>query len=165
MGSQRVFIFPVTVQFEDIDVCGVVHHPNYLKYLERARSHSLKEYGYSLERFLSSDSALALSEFHAKYLRPAFIEQQLFVITQISFIGKSSIKVNQSIVSSLPKIEEIEINEQKIFSLAEILFWAQVELICVDLKSAKLKSIPQELRQAIRINLKSMAINNVNNLT
>ena len=31
-------IFPVTIYYEDTDVTGLVYHPNYFKFFERARS-------------------------------------------------------------------------------------------------------------------------------
>lgn len=148
---QQSSIFRLTVQFEDVDANGVVHHPNYLKYLERARSYGIKECGYSLEKLLSSGLALAISEIHAHYLRPAIIEQELFVINRVNFVGKSTIKLCQAITLNLPTIGEIEAAGEKIFSLPKTIFWAQIVLVCVELKSAKPTSLSQELKQAIKM--------------
>lgn len=150
MRFQQPSIFPLTVQFEDVDANGIVHHPNYLKYLERARSYGLKECGYSLEKLLSSDSALAISEIHANYLRPAIVEQELFVISLVTAVGKSSVKIDQTITSCLPTIGQIETARKSIFSLPETIFLARLRLVCINLKSAQPKSIPQELKQAIK---------------
>lgn len=138
------------MQFEDVDANGVVHHPNYLKYLERARSYGMKKSGYSLEKLLSSGSALAISEIHANYLRPALLEQELFVISQVSDIGKSSLKIYQSITLQLPTNEAMEMAKDRIFSLPETIFSAQLRLVCVNLKSVRAKSLPPELKQAIK---------------
>ncbi|MEI6388381.1 MAG: thioesterase family protein [Spirochaetota bacterium] len=35
----QVFHFPVQIYYEDTDHSGVVYHPNFLKYFERAREH------------------------------------------------------------------------------------------------------------------------------
>lgn len=151
MIFQQSSIFRLTVQFEDVDANGVVHHPNYLKYLERARSYGIKECGYSLEKLLSSGLALAISEIHAHYLRPAIIEQELFVITQVNSVGKSTVKICQSITSKLPTHEERETAVERIFSLPETIFRAKITFVGFDLKSAKPKSLPQELKQAIKM--------------
>ena len=151
MLEQQPPVFRLTVQFEDVDANGVVHHPNYLKYLERARSYSIKKGGYSVERILSSYSALVVTEIHAKYLRPALLDQELFVISRVDAVGKSLIKICQFITPNLPTDEEIETVEEKL-SLPEMILWAQISLVYVDLKSAKPKSIPQELKQAIKMN-------------
>jgi YbgC/YbaW family acyl-CoA thioester hydrolase len=146
----QLSIFPLTVQFEDVDAHGVVHHPNYLKYLERARSYGMKKCGYSLEKLISSGSVLAISEIQAHYLRPALLEEELFVISQVTDVGKTSIKVQQAITLRLPKNDEIHLAEDQNFSLPETIFSAKIRLVCVDLKSAKAKSIPQDLKQAIK---------------
>jgi YbgC/YbaW family acyl-CoA thioester hydrolase len=149
MKLQQPYIFPITVQFEDVDAHGVVHHPNYLKYLERARSHGIKQVGYSLGKFSSSGLVLAISEIHANYLRPALMEQELFVISLVTAIGKSSVKLYQSITSCLPKLEELESVGTDIFKLSETIFWAELKLICIDSESLRTKSIPLDLKKLI----------------
>lgn len=37
--SAKVHHFPVQIYYEDTDHSGVVYHPNFLKYFERAREH------------------------------------------------------------------------------------------------------------------------------
>ena len=37
--TSRVFHHPVQIYYEDTDHSGVVYHPNFLKYFERAREH------------------------------------------------------------------------------------------------------------------------------
>jgi YbgC/YbaW family acyl-CoA thioester hydrolase len=149
MKLQQPYIFPVTVQFEDVDAHGIVHYPNYLKYLERARSHGIKQSGYSWGKFSSSGLALAISEIHANYLRPALMEQELFVISLVTAIGKSSVKLYQSITACSPKLEELERVENDIFKLSETIFRAEIKLICVDSNSFRTKSIPLDLKQSI----------------
>ena len=37
----KAHVHPVQIYYEDTDFSGVVYHPNYLKYFERAREHML----------------------------------------------------------------------------------------------------------------------------
>lgn len=37
--QSKTFNFPVQIYYEDTDFSGVVYHPNFLKYFERAREH------------------------------------------------------------------------------------------------------------------------------
>ena len=37
--TSQVYHFPVQIYYEDTDHSGVVYHPNFLKYFERAREH------------------------------------------------------------------------------------------------------------------------------
>jgi acyl-CoA thioesterase FadM len=50
MKFQSTFLIPLQVKIEDLEVNGVVHHPIFLKYLECARYHSIKECGCSSKR-------------------------------------------------------------------------------------------------------------------
>ncbi|MFN6567566.1 thioesterase family protein [Dendronalium sp. ChiSLP03b] len=149
MKFQQTFIFPLHVQLEDLDVNGVVHHPTFLKYLERARYHSIKECGYSWEKLLSLDCTFVVSEIHANYLKPALIDRELFILGRVVGVGKTSIKFYQSIVTYLPTDVEIEATQERLFSLPETIFSAQIRLVCIDVKTGKLKSIPQEIQQLI----------------
>ena len=146
---QQPSIFSLTVQFEDVDAHGIVHHPNYLKYLERARYHYIKKCGYNQEIKSSSSLVLAASEIHSHYLRPATLEQDLSVLSLVASIGKSSLKVHQSITSCLPNFGELESIENNIIKLPGTIFWADLKLICIDLESFKPKSIPLEFKRAI----------------
>lgn len=150
MRSQAASTFPVLVQFEDIDVNGFVHHPNYLKYLERARSQGLKDCGYSVEMLMKTDIALAVSDIQAHYLRPALVGQDLFVVSCILSVGKSVVKLRQSINLTLPLHDELSNAGDRIHTLSGTLFWAQLSLVCVDLKTARPRSLPLDLKQALK---------------
>ena len=39
MKYSKTFHFPIQIYYEDTDFSGVVYHPNFLKYFERAREH------------------------------------------------------------------------------------------------------------------------------
>ena len=151
MKPHQLSIFPINVQFEDVDAHGVVHHPNYLKYIERARFYGMQQHGYSFETLLSSDSALTVSEIQANYLRPAFVGQALFVVSWVTAVGKSMLKLCQTITVSVPRFEDLELEKIK-FSICkspEAIFWADLKLICIDSKSLRPKSIPADLKRVI----------------
>ncbi|MDZ8226284.1 hypothetical protein [Nostoc sp. ChiVER01] len=50
---------------------------------------------------------------------------------------------------------------EEIFSLSGTIFWAQLEIVCIDLKSAKPKSIPCDLKQAIKTSNKDLFLNTI----
>ncbi|WP_394388406.1 thioesterase family protein [Shewanella woodyi] len=39
LNYSQTFHFPIQIYYEDTDFSGVVYHPNFLKYFERAREH------------------------------------------------------------------------------------------------------------------------------
>lgn len=47
-AASKEVIYPVTVQFEDVDSYRIVHHTKLIAYLERARVQFFREYGVEL---------------------------------------------------------------------------------------------------------------------
>lgn len=140
--------YPLEVQFEDIDAGGVVHHPNYLKYLERARCQSMREIGIPLEACLNDGIAFAVAEFQGKYCAPLRLGSKVVVKTRLVAVRKSSLKVLQKIVSA----DESETPENTIHEFLSpqksTFFVAQLRLVAIDLKTTKPISIPENIRSA-----------------
>lgn len=139
---------PIEVQFEDIDGGGVVHHPNYLKYLERARCHAMREIGVPFEQCLKDGIAFVVAEIHGKYLSPLQLGARMCVETRLVAVRKSSLKVIQKIVSAERKPQSDETTESFLTSDRQTLFIAQLRLVAVDLKSGKPIPFPESLRLA-----------------
>ncbi|UFS63232.1 YbgC/FadM family acyl-CoA thioesterase [Sulfurimonas sp. HSL-3221] len=84
----------VTVYYEDTDATGLVFHPNYLKYCDRARA----------AHFFNTDTALQGADGHlivhslaCRYLTPARLGDVLDVSSNITKIKRTSLKIEQTI--------------------------------------------------------------------
>lgn len=150
MKFDHLHVYPLTVAFEDIDAGGGVHHPNYLKYIERGRSNALSEAGYSFGKLMNSGYVFVVAEIIAKYLKPALIEEDLFVLTHFTSCKKSSVKIFQAITKSNPDQSQFK-NEKDIFAFPSQIFQAQLRLVCVDLTQKKVIEIPEELKFSLQI--------------
>lgn len=60
------------VSYSDTDAMGVVHHSNYLKYLETARIRWLREKGIDYRDWQEKKIHLPVVETHLRYKNPAF---------------------------------------------------------------------------------------------
>lgn len=140
--------YPIEVQFEDIDGGGVVHHPNYLKYLERARCQAMREIGVPFEACLRHDLAFVVAELNAKYLAPLQLGAKVVVETRLVAVRKSSLKVYQKIVAQERSSEPEPSSTSFLKSDKQTYFMAQLRLVTVDLKSGKPVGLPGELRAA-----------------
>jgi YbgC/YbaW family acyl-CoA thioester hydrolase len=140
--------FPVEVQFEDIDGGGVVHHPNYLKYLERARCQAMREIGVPFGECLQEGIAFVVAEIHAKYLQPLSLAAECVVETRLVAARKSSLKILQKIVSPERPAEMSGSESDFLKTDKKTYFIAQLRLVAVDLKSGKAISLPEKLRLA-----------------
>lgn len=140
--------FPIEVQFEDIDGGGVVHHPNYLKYLERARCQAMREIGVPFEQCLIDGIAFVVAECHGKYMAPLKFGDKVIVETQLVAVRKSSLKVYQKIVQIGAESEPIVEPSGFLKANRKTYFLAQLRLVTVDLKTGQPVTLPESMRRA-----------------
>ena len=55
------------VQYYETDMMGIVHHSNYIRWFEEARTDFLEQAGYSYKRFEDEGIISPVLEVHAKY--------------------------------------------------------------------------------------------------
>lgn len=120
----------VRIYYEDTDVGGVVYHANYLKFGERARSEFLRHIGHqcsTLEKDLAT--IFVVKHIEIEYVRPAFLDDALHVLTTITEMKNSSFKIRHVIKRG-----------------EELLSDLYVALVCVDTNTLKPVRIPEILR-------------------
>lgn len=91
-----VHLFPVRVYFEDTDLSGVVYHANYLRWFERARSDMLRLLG--IEQRAAHDAgegAYAVTELALRYLRPARLDDAVFVASRVREVTPATCRIVQ----------------------------------------------------------------------
>ena len=91
------YIYHLRVGYEDTDCNGIVYHPNYLKFMERARCEYLRHKGLSFQRAKKDNILFAIQSAQLDYLKPAFLEDMLEVETSLIKIGGASLVFAQSI--------------------------------------------------------------------
>jgi len=79
--SQTPHIFPVTVYYEDTDMAGIVYYANYLRYIERARSEIVEEYGLDQNAMRAQGIVFAVTRVEADYISSARLGDRLQVVT------------------------------------------------------------------------------------
>ena len=113
----------IRVYYEDTDCGGVVYHSNYLNYCERARSELFFAKGMSPHK---SDAFFVVKSLEANYIQPAFMGDELEVVTTLS--TKKS--------ASLIFLQEIFRGDEKLFSM---------NVKVAYLKDKRPSKIPEEL--------------------
>jgi acyl-CoA thioester hydrolase len=151
MVSDKTFIYPLKTEFEDVDAGGVVHHPTYMKFYERARCHQIAEGGYSFDRMLKEGLAVAVAEAYQSYRRPIGMYQTLQIVTRVVGVRRSNLKVRQAIVGPQVSREQIDSVGDDLEKLPELYHWMDVRLVCVSLKEMKPLAAPAELLSAMGI--------------
>ena len=119
------------VYYEDTDLAGIVYYANYLKFIERARSEMLKKANVNQMDLIKRGYFFVVTSLKADYLKPAYFEDSLKVITEITKIKGASI-----------------ILQQTIFRSEKVLFEASIRLALID-KSGKAARLPANIRQLL----------------
>lgn len=124
---KKPFQWPVTIYYEDTDAGKIVYHANYLKFFERARTELLRAIGVSQQILLELNIGFVVSRIEIDYQRPARLDEQLMVVTDIVECRKASIVFCQKMVNSKD----------------QILCKAIVKVACVDHMKMKPIAMPQ----------------------
>ena len=91
-----IFQWPVRVYWEDTDAGGIVFYANYLKFFERSRTEWLRSLGIEQQSLKDSTGCLfVVTEATVRYHRPARLDDELIVTTNMHETGRASILIKQ----------------------------------------------------------------------
>ena len=99
--------FALTVYFEDTDTAGIVYYANYLNFIERARSDMLRAAQIDQKAELdASGSAYAVAEVDIKYRRPAYLGDDLVIVSTIQAVRAASVTIHQRVMRGTDRIAD-----------------------------------------------------------
>lgn len=122
----------IRVYFEDTDAAGIVYYANYLKFAERARTDWLRALGIPHSQMIKRDGlTLVVRRCEADYRKPAHLDDELVVETELTKLGGASIDLAQRVLRD-----------------GALLVDMKVVIVCVG-RDGKAARIPDYLRQAL----------------
>jgi acyl-CoA thioester hydrolase len=127
----RVSIFSHRVPFYETDAMGVVHHSNYVRYLELARIQWLDEHHRPYRLYVADGLHFATTRVEVDYLRSAVYDDVLAVATWLEWVRGASLRMAYEIRRG-----------------DELLVRAATEHAVVDLEG-RLRRIPRERREEL----------------
>ena len=126
------FSYKLKVFYEDTDSGGVVYYANYLKFFERARTEAIAEIGLSNKKLLEENGIfIIVKSCNIEYKRPAKLEDQLEIKSNIISISNTSFKMRQ-----------------KAFRDKKLITDCEIHLVIVD-KKVKPSKIPEILKKKL----------------
>ncbi|WP_298445413.1 tol-pal system-associated acyl-CoA thioesterase [uncultured Ferrimonas sp.] len=131
--TNPVFHWPIRIYYSDTDAGGVVYHANYLNFFEHARTEMLRAAGHEQSHDGQASWMFVVSEMTLKFARPAKLNQQLTVVTEICTARGASLDFVQSLVD-----EDNNLYCQ-----------ANVQVVCVDAQTFRPTRIPQPIKQEL----------------
>lgn len=99
----KEFTFKLRVYSEDTDSFGIVHHSNYLRYMERARLEWFLSLGQRLDHWIAQGILFVLHRAEIDYLAPARVYDELEIITRVVSARRVSVVYEQTIRSAEKK--------------------------------------------------------------
>ena len=121
------FTLPVQIYYEDTDHSGVVYHPNFLKYFERAREHVI-------------DSNRLAQLWNDKGLGFAVYKANMIFQEGVEFADVCEIRTKYKLDGKFKTIWHQEVWRPEGKRAAVI---GEIEMICLD-KNKQLQPIPEE---------------------
>ncbi len=98
-SSVASFFWPVRIYHQDTDTSGIVFHPNYMNYMERARTELLRKHGVEMTRVLAEDSRIfVVAEANVKYHQPAKLDDNLWATADMESMGRSRVVFYQQVL-------------------------------------------------------------------
>ena len=124
------------VRYAETDQMGVVHHANFLLYVEESRTRLMAERGCSYAAFERRGWALPVRRLELRFRAPARYDDELVVRTRVEGVRAASLTFRSEIVRPADGAH---------------LASAVVELACVEMRGgeARPRPLPEDLRAAL----------------
>ena len=94
-----MFISEITfeVRYYETDMMGIVHHSNYIRYFETARSKALKDLGLPIEKIESSGIMVPIIHIECDYKIPLKMGDEIKIISKIKELPKVKFTIDSDI--------------------------------------------------------------------
>lgn len=92
-------LLSLRVYYEDTDFSGYVYHASYLRFMERGRTEYMRASGISSSALFADEDGLVLvvSRMTLDYLRPAKMDDELTVVTQLEEARGAVLRLHQQV--------------------------------------------------------------------
>ena len=130
------FIWPIRVYYEDTDAGGVVYHAAYLHYMERARTEWLRHLGFEQDQLREQSQIIfAVRQASLDYRAPARFNDQLNLVTQLTQLGRASLKLTQQV--------------QQANKTVTTLCTGHIKIACVSYPALRPTALPRTVRDVL----------------
>jgi acyl-CoA thioester hydrolase len=121
------------VRFAETDLMGIVHHSQYVVWMEEGRSDFMRRRGFTFDQWEAANIGFAVSELNLRYHAPARYGERVTVRTWIESLRSRQVVFAYQIVNADSRQE---------------LVTGTVKLIAVD-KQNQVRTIPREVQKVL----------------
>lgn len=143
----QISYYQTRVQFEHIDLGGIVYHPQYLSLIEQARSAQLREAGFAYKKLLSLKMGVVIAKAELKYIRSLYLDDILHIYTQVKSIKSGFLTLLQVISTQPIEFEASLADECK--KHPSVAFYGELKMACMNLETQSIQNFPEDFIQAL----------------
>ena len=121
------------VRFAETDLMGIVHHSQYVVWIEEGRSDLMRRRGFTFDQWEAADIGFAVSEMQLRYHAPARYGERVTVRTRVESLRSRQLVFAYEIVNA---------------DSQQALVTGTVKLIAVD-KQNQVRTIPVEVQKLL----------------
>ena len=108
--EEKMFQYNCEVFYEDTDMGGRVYHPNYFKFIERARSKFIESLNIDQRALLLEEKKFfVVKNIIADYVLPAYFGDKLKIFTTLIELKRASMILKQEIWKDNKKIFDCDV--------------------------------------------------------
>jgi acyl-CoA thioester hydrolase len=98
------------VYYEDTDAGGIVYHAAYLRFAERGRTEFVRKLGIDQQQLrVETGSGFVVTSLTIDYLKPAFLDDNLTITTEIDRIRPASVNFKQTVARESQIIAHLKV--------------------------------------------------------
>lgn len=97
---EQQYIYNMKIEFEDCDIQGIVHHPKYFCFLERARIKAMNNTDCTYKYLVENNMGFVVTDIKSKFVNPAKFDDKISIITKIGGVYAHCVKIDQIILNS-----------------------------------------------------------------
>ena len=131
--QSEIFETTFYVRFAETDLMGIVHHSQYIVWMEEGRSDLMRRKGFTFDQWERVGIAFAVSELQLRYHAPARYGERVTVRTRVESLRSRQIVFAYEIVNA---------------DSGQTLVTGTVKLIAVD-KQNQVRTIPPEVQKLL----------------
>lgn len=94
------YCYNVRVQYFDTDKMMVMHHANYIRYFETARTEYFREEGFPYSEMEKEDFQIPVLAVQVKFQQPALYDEVIAITCKIVKLGPASLEVDYEMRSA-----------------------------------------------------------------
>jgi len=103
-------ILTLRVYYEDTDAGGIVYHAAYLRFAERGRTEFVRKLGIDQQKLrVETGSGFVVTSLTIDYLKPAFLDDNLTITTEIDRIRSASVNFKQTVARESQIIAHLKV--------------------------------------------------------